>query len=68
MDTHASSNIVVHLPNDDILIFEKCGSGLYYFDTTTMDVKAKAKGPVTHYSFLTTVSKNKEYFTKLEIE
>ena len=33
-----------------------------------MDVKAKTKGPVTHYSFLTTVSKNKEYFTKREIE
>ena len=56
MDTSASSNIVVHLPHDDILVFEKCGSGLYYFDTTTMDVEAKAKGPVTHYSFLTTVS------------
>lgn len=37
MDTSASASIRVHLDTDRVLIFEQCGSGLYFFDTSDMD-------------------------------
>ena len=64
MDTNFSPSIIVHLPKDQQLVFTQCGSGLYYFDTT----EAKTKFAVTNYSFLSTSSSNKEYFTCREIE
>ena len=64
MDTSTSPSIPVHLNEDTQLIFTQCGSGLYYYDTT----EDKFKPKVSNYSFLSTVSSNKEYFTRREIE
>lgn len=64
MDTSTSPSITVHLTDDKQLVFTQCGSGLYYYDTTEDKIKSK----VTNYSFLSTVSSNKDYFTCREIE
>ena len=65
MDMVASPSIRVHLGSDRVLIFEQCGSGLYFFDTSDMD---KSKQSVSNNSFLSTFAINEQHFTRKEIE
>ena len=65
MDTDASPSIRVHLDYDHVVIFEQCGSGLYFYDTANTD---NTKHLVSKYSFLSTVASNKQYFTRREID
>ena len=55
--------MLVHVGPATILVFKQCGSGLYYHDTANQTSSA-----VIDYSFLSTVSQNKEYFSRAEIE
>ena len=57
--------MLVHVSEDNIIRFTKCGNGLYYFDTSTI---RNTNNNVTEYSFLSTVKDNKAYFHKREIE
>ena len=69
MDTRISKGIQVHKPNGEILVFKPCANGLFYYDTANpQDHSIKNKVTVTDYSFLQTVSSNKSFFTKKEIE
>lgn len=63
MYTEHSNSMFVHLPDNKVIRFQQCGSGLYFFDTAT-----KSKQLINQYSFLSTVNSNKTYFTRAEIE
>ena len=65
MDTTKERAMLVHVSEDNIIRFTKCGNGLYYFDTSTI---RNTNNNVTEYSFLSTVKDNKAYFHKREIE
>ena len=79
MNSRVKDAIVVHLERNQESRFTQCGHGLYYFDTaivrpvktphnkiTNNDTIDKSKIAVTGYPFVSTVSTNKEYFTRRE--
>ena len=61
MDSAVENFIVIHVGDGNDLKFLKCGRGLYYFDT-------KVKSSVTGYSFLSSVARNKLYYTRREVQ
>ena len=63
MDTTVELESNVHINDLTIIKFLKCGTGLYYFDTSKSN-----KPPVNYYSFLSTVKDKKSYFSRCEIE
>ena len=72
MDTDKERAILLHF-EDKVIRFEECGDGLYFFDTSTLNNQTN-KNSLTHYSddspssFVQTVSNNKSYFKKSDIE
>ncbi len=75
MDSHVDDAILVFI-DQAVLRFRACGHGLYYFDfvkdsPTPIHDLNKSKPILPYkpfYSFFSTVSSNKEYFTRGEIE
>ena len=63
MDMVVDPAILVHVGNDDVIKFNKCRSGLYYYDTSN-----SYNSTLMGYSFLAMVKSNKEYFSRREIE
>ena len=53
-----------------IFKFKECISGLYYYDMTSTDEhnSAKTNVSITPYSLLSTVTKNKQFYTYADIE
>ena len=49
-------------------VFEQYQNGLYFFDTNKPVETSKSKCELTNYSFLSTISDNKEYFSQQEIK
>ncbi len=58
MDTDVEPAMIVHLNNNVSHKFTKCGSGLYYTDTSQLVQSNDA------YAFLSTVKSNKSYFSR----
>jgi len=61
MNTDKEPVMVVHLNANVSHKFIKCGSGLYYLDTSQVEQ------PIDDYLFLSTVKSNKSYFSRREI-
>ena len=68
VDIYKKKKFLVHLNNGEIFKFRECSSGLYYYDTDSINNKDKTKETVINYTVLQTVANNKEYFTNTEIE
>ena len=53
-----------------VLKFEECGLGLYYSDMASTYVQniAKTNTTINPYSLLSTITKNKQFFTRADIE
>ena len=67
-DSAVSSSFFVHLTDDQHVIeFKQCFHGLYYFDMSDHVNTTNSVVTPYSYSFLSTVAKNKEYFTRREI-
>ena len=70
MDTDKERAILLHY-NDSVVRFEECGDGLYYVNASEL-LNHYNKHTVTNYSepfsFTQTVSSNKSFFTKSDIE
>ena len=64
MDTGEEHAMIVHFVPDKQMKFKLCREGLYYFDTSTIN----KNNNLNAYSFLSTVTSNKEYFHRTEIE
>ena len=62
MDSDRDHSLHVHISEQSILRFRRCGSGLYYLDTKSYD---NNNDTVINYpiSFVQTVAANKEYFS-----
>ena len=58
------------LGDGTVFKFKECGSGLYYYDMGSTDVQDSAKNNamITPYYLLSTVTKNKELYTHVDIE
>ena len=68
MDTEKHGTVIfVHLSDGDPLRFEQCGSGLYYYDTSTNGKSNISKDKVVQYSLLSTVRDNKRQFSAEEM-
>jgi hypothetical protein len=68
MDTYQDRAIFVEL-GENVWKFAECRDGLYYYDTAPfLTGDNKSKDAVTHYSNLSTVRANKEFFTSNEIQ
>ena len=65
-DNHVNDVFFLQLPNQFILKFKACEQGLYYLDTTNLNINDVFHNH--HVNFLSTVAHNKEYFTKSEIQ
>ena len=68
MDTQVNKNITLALEDGRSIIFSPYKNGLYYFDTNTSVTNPKSKLELENYSFLNTVSDNKQYFSAQEIK
>ena len=67
-DTDCDRAIHVTVPNFSTMVFKECAEGIYYIDTRTLSPSNHSNLPVDAYSFLSTVSSNKQHFTRQEIE
>ena len=68
IDTDQDCAIFVEL-GDKMWQFSECRDGLYYYDTAqNLNEENKSKAAITHYSNLSTVNANKEFFTSNEIK
>ncbi|GFH56607.1 hypothetical protein CTEN210_13083 [Chaetoceros tenuissimus] len=65
-DSRNDDYFVVHVTETEGMRFKRLANGLYGFDTSAD--KLEPLLPDTHTSFFSTVSKNKEYFSRQEIE
>ena len=63
-------NDVIHviLPNGFSLDFNPCDKGLYYLDSSKLDLNNVFQHQNFHLNLLSTVSQNKQYWTKREIQ
>ena len=78
MDTLEESAMLIHLSNGNVLKFQECNYGLYYYNMAkgedSNNKKTKSKSSVTNFhpnpssQFVATVKNNKEFFTKRDIE
>ena len=68
MDTQVNKNITLTLEDGKIFVFTQYKNGLYFFDTKKTLNNSKPKHKLKDYSFLTTVSENKQYFSTQEIK
>ncbi len=67
MDSARDHSLFVHVSDHTVLRFCRCGSGLYYLDTTSVN---NSNTDINAYpvSLLQTVAANREVFSKREIE
>jgi hypothetical protein len=65
MDTEVERAIHVHVDDNKVLKFNECDDGLYYYDVSTSNF---TKPLVNNYSFLSTVTSNKRFFTAREVQ
>ena len=68
MDTQVNKNITLTLKDGRSFIFSPFKNGLYYFDTNSIVTNSKPKSELANYSFLNTVSDNKQFFSTQEIK
>ena len=68
MDTDVNKNINLFLKDGRTFVFEQYKNGLYFIDTSKPVDTSKTKCELNNYSFLSTVSDNKEYFSQQEIK
>ena len=70
IDTLIEEAMDVILRDGTILKFKEWGLGLYYYDMTSNDVQDSDKTitTITPYSLLSTVTENKEFYTRVDIE
>ena len=64
LDTDVNKDINLSLPDGCTLVFEQYKNGLYFLDTDKPVKTSKSKCELTNYSFLSTVSDNKEFFSQ----
>ena len=57
----------ITLPKKFVLYFKSCASGLYYLDSTSININLSLTN-TNDISFLSTVSANKQFWTKKEIQ
>ena len=69
MDTTVENSMNVHVSDHQVLKFKQCGNGLHYLDTSTPGNNIFTSNPaVNGYSLLQTVTSNKQYFTRREVQ
>ena len=68
LDTKVNKNITLTLKEGNSFVFSQYKNGLYYFDTNTIVTNLKTKTELKNYSFLKTVSANKQFFSAQEIK
>ena len=70
MDSRKEKAILVYTPYGQVLKFKQCDEGLYYLDTNRADLHIfnHSSNELAPYSLLQTVSSNKEFLSKNEIE
>jgi hypothetical protein len=62
LDTDVNKDINLSLPDGRKFVFEQYKNGLYFLDTDKHVKTSKSKCALTNYSFLSTVSDNKDFF------
>ena len=67
-DTAISDSIFVHIDDDHTVPFKRCSRGLYAFDTASPLLATNTSLDNNHVTFFSTVSENKAFFTRREIE
>ena len=65
-DNFVADRFHITLPNKFVLSFSPCENGLYYLDSINLNISQVIQKQ--NVSLLTTVSDNKQYFTKKEIQ
>ena len=69
MDTTVEHSMNVHVSDHQVLKFKQCGDGLHFLDTSTLGSSVfSSNSAVNGYSYLQTVTSNKEYFTRREVQ
>ena len=70
MDTSIEKAMNVIMRDVTLFKFKECGSGLYYYVMVSTDEQnnAKTNTTITPYSLLSTVTENKEFYTRADIE
>ena len=63
MDSHLENALVVHISAGHTIKFFRYSPGLYYFDTSNIDIPKLRNA----FNFLNTVDNNKKYFGKREL-
>ena len=61
LDTKVNKNITLTLKEGNSFVFSQYKNGLYYFDTNTIVTNLETKTELKNYSFLKTVSANKQF-------
>ena len=70
MDTSIEKYMNMIMSDGTVFKFKECGSGLYYQYMAINDEQnnAKTNAKITPYSMLSTVTYNKEYYKRADIE
>ena len=69
MDTTVEHSMNVHLSDNHVLKFKQCGDGLHFLDTSTLGNSVfSSNSTVNGYSYLQTVTSNKQYFTCRKVQ
>ena len=69
MDTTVENSMNVHVSDHYILKFKKCRDGLHFLNTSTLGNSVfSSNSAVNGYSDLQTVTSNKCYFTRCEVQ
>ena len=68
--TSIEKSMSVNLSHGRVFKFKECILGLYYYFMASIDDhnSAKTNATITPYSLLSTVTKNKEFYTHVDIE
>ena len=69
MDTTVEHSMNIHVSDHQVLKFKQCGEGLHFLDTSTLGSSVfSSNSSVNGYSYLQTVTSNKQYFTCPEVQ
>ena len=78
MSTLEESTMLIHLSNENVINFQECCDGIYYYNmllgADSKNSKTKYNSSVTNFhtnplsKFVATVQDNKDFFTKNDIE
>ena len=68
-DKTVENSMNVHVSDHHVLKFKQCGDGLHFLDTSTLGNSVfSSNSAVNGYSYLQTVTSNKQYFTCREVQ